>query len=98
MDYDPFVRGAFPVGVRSGEAIDRRRNHRRLPFEVWYPAVPGYGGLDLDALTQDTFTLLPHTQPLHQAAVRDATVYTGSYPLVLFSHTSNGHRRQSSFL
>ena len=98
MDYDPFVRGLFPVGVRSGEAIDRRRENRRLPFELWYPATPRHVGLDLDPLTQDTFTLIPNTQPLHQSAVRDAAVQTGRYPLVLFSHTSNGHRRQSSFL
>jgi dienelactone hydrolase len=98
MDYDPFVRGSFPVGVRSGEAIDRRRDRRRLPFEVWYPAALRYGGLDLNAVTQDTFTLLPNTTPLHQAAVRNAAVEAGSYPIVLFSHTSNGHRRQSSFL
>ena len=33
-----------------------------------------------------------------QAAVRDAAVLAGRYPLILFSHTSNGHRRQSTFL
>src|ERR1700730_4572258 len=36
--------------------------------------------------------------PLRQAAVRRSGVLDGSYPLILFSHTSAGHRRQSSFL
>jgi hypothetical protein len=26
MAYDPFVRGPFPVGVRSGRAIDAERD------------------------------------------------------------------------
>jgi dienelactone hydrolase len=98
MAYDPFVRGPSPVGVRSGQATDATRNDRQLPFEVWYPAAPRYGGLDLSLPTQDSFTLLPHTPPLRQAAVRDAPVEAGRYPLLLFSHTSYGHRRQSSFL
>jgi dienelactone hydrolase len=98
MDYDPFVRGPFPAGVRSGELVDRLRGDRRLPFEVWYPALARYGELDLHPATQDVFELLPGTPPLRQAAVRDAAVEPGRYPLVLFSHTSHGHRRQSSFL
>jgi dienelactone hydrolase len=98
MDYDPFVRGPFPVGVRSGLVVDTTRHNRQLPFEVWYPAAPRYGGLDLTLVTQDSFTLLPNAAALRQAAVRDAAVHPGSYPLVLFSHTSAGHRRQSSFL
>jgi dienelactone hydrolase len=98
MDYDPFVRGPFPVGVRSGQVIDEARHARQLPLEVWYPASPRYGGLDLSPPTQDRFTLLPDTPPLHQAAVRDAEAHAGSFPLILFSHTSSGHRRQSSFL
>ncbi|MGH9176792.1 MAG: alpha/beta hydrolase family protein, partial [Vicinamibacterales bacterium] len=40
----------------------------------------------------------PDTAALRQAAVRDAAVHPGRYPLILFSHTSLGHRRQSSFL
>ncbi len=35
--YDPFVRGKFPVGVRTIEAQDAKRN-RTFPCEIWYPA------------------------------------------------------------
>jgi len=35
--YDPFVRGRFPVGVRTIEAHDTARE-RVFPCEVWYPA------------------------------------------------------------
>jgi predicted dienelactone hydrolase len=61
--YDPFAAGPLLVGTRSGELVDRTRNDRALPFDVWYP----------DA------------EP-------------GRRPLVLFSHTSGGDRRQSTFL
>src|SRR5438876_152784 len=98
MEFDPFARGPFPVGVRSGQLRDARRHDRPLPFEIWYPAAPGFIGLDLSPATQDTFTVLPNAPPLRQAAVRDAAVQPGRYPLVVYSHTSLGHRRQSSFL
>jgi predicted dienelactone hydrolase len=38
MPYQPALRGPFLVGVRSGSVIDEARE-RRLPFEVWYPAM-----------------------------------------------------------
>jgi dienelactone hydrolase len=94
-DYDPFVRGPYPVGVRSAEV---RRADRPLPYELWYPATGRIFGLDLSPATQDTFAVLPGSTPLKQAAVRDAEPDGGRFPLVLFSHTSLGHRRQSTFL
>jgi dienelactone hydrolase len=36
-EYDPFVRGRFPVGVRTLEALDPLRK-RLFPCELWYPA------------------------------------------------------------
>ena len=84
--------------MRSGQAIDKERDDRQLPFEVWYPAAPRDGGPDLNTPTQDTFTVLPHTPALHQDAVRDAAVHAGRYPLIAYSHTSGGDRRQSSLL
>jgi dienelactone hydrolase len=98
MDYDPFARGPFPVGVRTGQAIDSTRHQRRFPFELWYPAAAPYAGHDGTASTQDTFTVLAGFPPLRQAAVRDAEAQPGTYPLIVFSHSSGGHRRQSTFL
>src|SRR5262245_2754635 len=98
MDYDPFARGPFPVGVRTEHAIDITRHRRQLPFELWYPAAAPYAGHDGTASTQDTFTVLPGSPPLRQAAVRDAEAHPGTYPLIAFSHSSGGHRRQSIFL
>lgn len=98
MAYDPFVRGPHPVGVAGGQTADPLRRDRQIPFEVWYPAASEYQGLDMDPSTQDAFTLMPDTPALRQAAVRGATARAGRYPLVLFSHTSAGHRRQSSFV
>src|SRR2546423_1438813 len=98
MTYEPFERGPFPVGVRSGQITDSERDGRQLPFEVWYPAAAKYAGRDGDPARKDGFRVRPDRPPLQQAAARDAAPHEGRYPLVLFSHTSSGHRRQSSFL
>ena len=92
MEYDPFARGPFPVGVRTRQVIDTTRHGRRLPFELWYPAAAPYAGHNGTTSTQDTFTVLPGSSPLRQAAVRDAAVHPGTYPLIVFSHSSHGHR------
>jgi dienelactone hydrolase len=55
-------------------------------------------GLDISPVTKDRFTVLPHTSPLQQSAVRDAAIAPGMFGLVVFSHTSLGHRRQSTFM
>ena len=96
--YDPFVRGRFPVGVRSGQVIDPSRESRPLPFEVWYPAAPHFAGLDLDPAAQDRFRVQPGSEEVRQPAVREAAIHAGGCPLVLYSHTSGGHRRQASLL
>jgi len=98
MSYDPFARGPHPVGVRSEQWADAARGHRPLPIELWYPATTAHTGQDLAMSTQDAFEVVQGLPPLRQAAVRDATVQAGSFPLIVFSHTSGGHRRQSSFL
>lgn len=97
MHYNPFARGPHPVGVRTIELTDAVRQ-RTLPTEVWYPAAPTYAGQDLDPERQDTFTLLPRTADVTQAAVRDATpAEVAKAPLIFFSHGLGGHRRQSTF-
>src|ERR1051325_9048854 len=55
-DYDPFARGAFPVGVRTLHADDTARN-RLFPCEVWYPAASQHEGQDVDESTQDNFAV-----------------------------------------
>src|SRR2546426_6930856 len=45
-DYDPFVRGRFPVGVRTIQALDTVRN-RLFPCEIWYPAAAQHTGQDI---------------------------------------------------
>jgi dienelactone hydrolase len=56
--------------------------NRSFPCEIWYPAAQPTGE-DLAAETQE---------------VRDAAARSGTYPLVVFSHYSGGHRRASTFL
>ena len=96
-EYDPFVRGRFSVGVRTIQALDAVRN-RLFPCEVWYPAAAEHAGQDTGLATQDVFTEPPGDTPRRQMAVRDAAARPGSYPLIIFSHSSGGRRRQSTFL
>lgn len=90
-EYDPFIRGEFPVGVRTFHATDTARN-RRFPCEIWYPAVPN------DTDQNDVFTVAPSNDSRSQMAVRDAAARIGTYPLIVFSHHSGGHRRSATFL
>jgi dienelactone hydrolase len=95
--YDPFVRGRFPVGVRTIQAFDGARE-RLFQCEIWYPAAAKYTGQDMAPGTQDLFALPPGDTVRRQAAIRNAAPYPGTYPLIIFSHHSGGHRRAATFL
>lgn len=95
--YDPFVRGPYPVGVRTIQSLDTARN-RSFPCEIWYPAASRHQGQDLDPETQDVFTIPPDTAIRRQSAVRDAGARPGSWPAIIFSHHSGGHRRAATYL
>jgi dienelactone hydrolase len=96
-EYDPFVRGRFPVGVRAIQGLDTVRD-RRFPCEVWYPATAQHAGQDIAAGTQDRFRIPSTDTARSQMAVRNAEAQPGTYSLIIFSHSSGGHRRQSTFL
>src|SRR5437868_8275935 len=97
-EYDPFVRGRFPVGVRTIQAPDTARD-RLFPCEVWYPAAAQHAGQDMAASTQDIFTVPADDTAQSQMAVRDAAAQPGTYPLIIFSHGSaRGARRMATFL
>src|SRR5262245_49021614 len=87
MTYDPFRRGASPVGVRTVELEDRARD-RRLVAEVWYPASAALAGADLDPARRDSYPLFPGFPNAWQAAVRDAAPAPAGAPLpfAVFSH------------
>ena len=96
--YDPFVRGRFPVGVRTIQALDTLRN-RLFPCEIWYPAASQHAGQDIAPTTQDSFTLPSGDTSRSQMAVRDAQAEPDTYPLIIFSHSSGRwHRRGATFL
>jgi predicted dienelactone hydrolase len=48
--------------------------------------------------TQDFFTVPSKDTLRGQMAVRNATAHPETYPLIIFSHSSGGNRRQSTFL
>ncbi len=96
-EYDPFVRGRYPVGVRTIQALDMVRN-RAFPCEIWYPAAAKHAGQDIARGTQDVFTVPSGDTPRSRMAVRDAAAEPGTYPLIIFSHPSGGGRRTATFL
>ncbi len=95
--YDPFLRGPFSVGVRTIQSLDKARD-RSFTCEIWYPAAPQHQGQDLASETQDVFTVPPGNTTRRQTAVRDAAARAGTYPAIVFSHHSGGHRRAATFL
>ena len=97
MTYDPFGRGQFPVGVRTIQARDGKRE-RTFTCEIWYPASAGFTSQDIAPETQDSFSVPGRDALRRQTAVRDAAIEPGMYPLIAFSHHSGGHRRASTFL
>jgi dienelactone hydrolase len=96
-NYDPFVRGRFPVGVRAIRAFDAARD-RLFPCEVWYPAAAQHASQDIAPSTQDFYTAAPGETKRSQTAVRDAASQSGTYPLIIYSHPSGGNRRSATFL
>src|ERR1700730_13524945 len=96
-EYDPFVRGRYPVGVRTIQARDTVRN-RLLPCEIWYPAAAGHAGQDIPPETQDVFPVPSGGTSRSQMAVRNAAGEPGTYPLIIWSHPSGGGRRTATFL
>jgi dienelactone hydrolase len=95
--YNPFVRGRYPVGVRTFDVADPIRE-RDVPVEVWYPATDAHVGQDLEPDTQDTYSLIPGFPASAQDAVRDAEPVDEAFPPVVFSHGFSGHRRQTTHL
>src|SRR6266849_4452249 len=81
-EYDPFVRGRFPVGVRTIQARDTARD-RLFPCEIWYPAAAQHEGQDTAPGTQDVFTVPSADTPRRQMAVRNAAARPGTYPLII---------------
>jgi dienelactone hydrolase len=96
MSYDPFIRGEYPVGVRTITAVDHSRAQRAITIEIWYPAAERYRGQDLDDNTRDTFTFAPELPAGTQSAVRDAESAPGRFPLLLHTHGAFGYRQVMS--
>lgn len=93
MTYDPFIRGNYPVGVRTIETATEPRSGRKMPVEVWYPAAEANDGKDTDPATMDSFTIAPGLPEMMQQAVRDAdTASVGRIPLIMYFHGGYGFR------
>ena len=97
MAYEPFARGAFPVGARH---VNLNNEGREIPLTVWFPATDQHKGQDLAPETQDVISFDPPNpwQPRRQAAVRDATPRGEVFPLVVYSHGATDSRFSGGFL
>ena len=83
MAYDPFAPGPFAVGVRAGIAIDKSRNDRRLPFEIWYPESARAGRHPLIAYCHASFG---HKR---QSAYLSTHLASHGYVVAAADHTGN---------
>jgi hypothetical protein len=98
LRYNPFARGAHPVGVRTIQLADTAGGNRPVTVEIWYPAAARCRGQDLDPATRDRFTFAPELPEASQDAVRDADPAGGRFPLVMHNHGFFGHRRVNTTL
>jgi len=120
VNYNPFSRGSFPVGVLTQDLYDslgkhRKKNQTLFPTEIWYPATDEYRGQDLSDETKDKYSF--SDSPIYrdlsqeikakfsawdiqvtQEAVRGAKLRDGTFPLIIYSHGTYGHRRLSTHL
>lgn len=96
MSYNPFIRGEFPVGVRTIELTDEDGKAPSMTTEVWYPATEDYRGQDTDESTKDRFRVVEVLPEMSQNGVRDAEARTERRPLVMYFHGGYGHRREMS--
>ncbi len=95
MSYNPFARGAFPVGVRTITLGDEARDGRTVTIELWYPAAERHRGEDLRDDTRDRFTVVPGFDATQQA-VRDADTSEGRFPLIAYSDGWSSDRRDAA--
>jgi len=91
--------GPYPVGITTLQIPSGAQ------VEVWYPATDDAKGrqdtYDVRALIPDVVKALLTGDAQATFTIdagRDATVASGRFPLVLFSHGASGIRQQSSFL
>lgn len=96
MTYNPFIRGEFPVGVRTIELTDTDGKGYSLTTEVWYPATENHRGKDLEESSKDKFKVVDLYPELSQEAVRDADALEVKRPLVIYLHGGYGHRREAT--
>jgi predicted dienelactone hydrolase len=81
--YDPFVRGRFPVGVQTIQALDTARD-RLFPCEIWYPAAARHGGQDA-AAHPGTYPLIIYSHPsgAHRRAATFLCTHLSSHGYVV---------------
>ena len=87
MSYNPFIKGNYPVGVRT---IDLEGVNGKYITEVWYPAADEYRGVE----AIDTFKFVDELPAATQEATRDAKPADKKRPLVMYWHGGYGHRRE----
>jgi dienelactone hydrolase len=85
--YDPFVKGEFPVGVRTETLYGSGQIYS---VELWYPAADQYRGTD----AIDTFKFVDELPAATQEAVRNAAPARGKRPVIMYWHGGYGHRRE----
>ncbi len=89
----PLEGGGRPIGRRSVQLVDSRRSDRVMLSDVWYPAEPQSAESQ-----RSTYEVLPGIRFLAAAAIADAPIADGRFPLIVMSHGRTGTRFAYSLL
>ncbi len=79
------------IGRRSVVFVDGSRDHRRIPAEIWYPAVDG-------GQERSVYEVLPGVEFRGVTALDAPEAMQARFPLVLMSHGRTGTRISYSLL
>lgn len=88
---DPIEAPSRCIGRRSLTLVDRRREARSVPLEVWYPALDG-------GESKSVYEVLPGVAFRGVTALDSPAVAAGPFPIVLMSHGRTGTRISYSLL
>lgn len=88
--YNPFVKGDYPVGVRTMKLEGNIADPQEFTTEIWYPATDRYQGQE----AIDRFKFVDEMPETSQEATRDAEAADGKRPLIMYWHGGYGHRRE----
>jgi predicted dienelactone hydrolase len=80
--------GPYAVGLRTVEVTDPDQDGRTFPVDVWYPVTPQ----DASGVPAAEYSFVPGLGYTSEISLAEAPAAPGPFPLVIYSHGSDGFR------